>query len=421
MKIGSLFSTSVELAGLFLLIILLAAPMAGAQEMDPPAGVPDRVAPESDALGIGLGGFTAYPKLGLSTAYDSNIFAIDSQVESDARFVIDPSFAVESNWSSNELSLGGFLSSSLLADNTTEDKLDWGFGTSGQLDVLEGSNVKGMLGYQDLTEDRGGIDAVDVSKPVEYGHLQAGLVVNHRINQLTLSGGADFQRFDYDPSSQKFRDRDLWTATGQGGYTFSPGYSGFFRGEFSDRNFQNLANPLPLPAPPNSRVSQDSQGYELVVGVASEITNLISGEASIGYFDQNYDSSALKDISGVSFRVDLGWEITKMTSLRLTASQDVVDSTTAGSGGILYTNAGFGVDHELTPEANLKFDFGFYNGDYKGIDREDDGFRVSLGADYRMSRFVHLDLLYSFEDRDSNVAGQDFTRHQVSFGVRLQY
>jgi len=247
-KIDSLFSTSVELAGFLLLIVLLAAPMAGAQEMDLPAGVPDRVAPESDSLGTRLGGFTAYPKLGLSTAYDSNIFAIDSQVESDARFVIDPSFAVESNWSSNELSLGGFLSSSIFADNTTEDKLDWGFGTSGQLDVLEGSNVKGMLGYQRLTEDRGGIDAVAVPDPVDYGHLQAGLVGNHRINQLTLSGGADFQRFDYDPSSQKFRDRDLWTATGQGGYTFSPGYSGFFRGEFSDRNFQNRANPLPLPA-----------------------------------------------------------------------------------------------------------------------------------------------------------------------------
>jgi len=420
-KIGSLYSTSVELAGFFLLIVLLAAPMAGAQEMDLPAGVPDRVAPESDALGTRLGGFTAYPKLGLSTAYDSNIFAIDSQVESDARFVINPSFAVESDWSSNELSLGGFLSSSLLADNTTEDKLDWGFGTSGQLDVLEGSNVKAMLGFQRLTEERAGIDAVKVPNPVDYGHLQAGLVVNHRINQLTLSGGADFQRFDYDPSSQKFRDRDLWTATGQGGYTFSPGYSGFIRGVFSDRNFERRANPLPLPAPPNSRPSQDSQGYELVVGVASEITNLISGEASIGYFDQNYDSSALKDVSGVSFGVNLEWELTKMTSLRLSASQDVVDSTTAGAGGILYSLAGFGVDHELTPEAHLRGDFSYYNGDYKGIDRDDDGFRVALGGDYRLSRFVHLDLLYSFEDRDSNVAGQDFTRHQVTFGVRLQY
>jgi hypothetical protein len=420
-KIGSLFSTSIERAGFFLLIVLLAAPIAGAQEMNLPAGVPDRVAPESDALGIGLGGFTAYPKLGVSTAYDSNIFAIDSQVESDARFVFDPSFAVESDWSSNELSLGGFLSSSVFADNTTEDKLDWGIGTSGQLDVLEGSNIKGMLGYQSLTEDRGGIDAVNTSDPVEYDHLQAGLVANHRINKLTLSGGADIQRFFYDPSSQQFRDRDLWTVTGQGGYTFSPGYSGFFRGEFSDRNFQNLTNPLPLPAPPNNRPSQDSQGYELVVGVASEITNLISGEASVGYFSQDYDSSALKDVSGVSYSVALEWEVTQMTSLRLTASQNVVDSTTAGSGGILYSNVGFGVDHELTPEAHLKFDFGYYNGNYKGIDRDDDGIRVSLGADYRLSRFVHLDLLYSFEDRDSNVPAQDFTRNQVTFGVRLQY
>ena len=67
MKIGSLFSTSMERAGFFLLIVLLAAPIAGAQEMNLPAGVPDRVAPESDALGLGLGGFTAYPKLGVST------------------------------------------------------------------------------------------------------------------------------------------------------------------------------------------------------------------------------------------------------------------------------------------------------------------------------------------------------------------
>ena len=44
-----------------------------------------------------------------------------------------------------------------------------------------------------------------------------------------------------------------------------------------------------------------------------------------------------------------------------------------------------------------------------------------MGADYRHSRIVHLDLLYSFDDRDSNVAGQDYTRHQVTFGVRLQH
>ena len=66
------------------------------------------------------------------------------------------------------------------------------------------------------------------------------------------------------------------------------------------------------------------------MGVASEITNLISGEASIGYFDQNYRSSLLKDVSGVSYSVALEWAVTQMTSLRLPASHHAVASPPSG-------------------------------------------------------------------------------------------
>jgi len=191
------------------------------------------------------------------------------------------------------------------------------------------------------------------------------------------------------------------------------------RGVFNNRNFQNGSVTA-------GGVTQDSQGYNVAVGIASEITNLISGEAYIGYLDQDYESPAFTDVSGVSFGVDLDWEATKLTTVRLTASRDVADSTTPGVGGILYSVGGFGVDHELMPEVLLKADFAYYNADYQGLNpqgiaRDDDGYRASVGADYRHSRIVHLDLLYSFDDRDSNVAGQDYTRHQVTFGVRLQH
>ena len=145
---------------------------------------------------------------------------------------------------------------------------------------------------------------------------------------------------------------------------------------------------------------------------------MISGEAYIGYLDQDYDQFA--DVSGVSFGVDLEWEATKLTTVRLTASRDVADSTEPGVGGILYSVGGFGIDHELMPEVVLKGDFSYYNADYEGSTRDDDGYRASVGADYRLSRIVHMDLLYSFDDRDSSLAGQDYTRHQVTFGVRLQ-
>ncbi len=393
---------------------LLAVSVAGAQELNLSSGVTDRVAPESDALGNKLGGFTAYPKLGISSGYDSNVYATENDAKSNAVFVIDPSVALESDWSRHKLSFGGYLSQSLQSEYTQEDHTDWGIGGSGQLDVLEASNIQSSLGYQQLTESRGGINPnLAISDPTEYDLFQWSLVGNHRLNQLNLSAAVDYDKFDYDATDQQYRDRDLWVFTGQGGYAFSPGYNGFVRGEFNNRDFENTR-------PLVNGVSQDSQGYNLAVGIDSEITNLISGEAYIGYLDQDYDSAAFSDVSGVSFGVDLEWEATKLTKVRLTASRDVADSTTPDAGGILYSIGGFGVEHELTPEVRLTGDVSYYNANYKGIDREDDGYLYSVGADYRLSRSVHLDLLYSFNDRISNAPDQDYNRHQLTFGVRLQ-
>ena len=420
--VGSIL-VAISLTAAFLASPLMAVSVAGAQEMNLPSGVTDRVAPESDALGKKIGGFTAYPKLGVSSGYNSNIYAEDKDEKSAGVFVIDPSLAFDSNWSSNKLTLGGFLSQTLHTAYTQEDNTNWGIGGAGQLDVLEASNIKSSLGYQRLTDARGGINPdLAIPDPIQYDLFQWGLLGNHRINKLTLSAAVDYDMFDYAPTSgqgQDYRNRDLWAFTGQWGYTFSPGYSAFVRGVYNDRNFENRSVTEALPG---VGLTQDSQGYDVTVGIASEITNLISGEASIGYLDQDYESAGFTDISGVSFGLDLAWEATKLTTVRLTASRDVADSTTPGVGGILYSVGGFGVDHKLMPAVTLNGDFSYYNANYEGPgkNREDDGYRTSVSADYRFSRIVHLDLLYTFDDRDSNVAGQDYTGHQVTFGVRLQ-
>lgn len=392
---------------------MLVAPTIGAQDLNLPYGVTDRVAPETDAAGIRLGGFTAYPKLGMSTGYDDNILAQKNNERDDVRFNIDPSLAYESNWSQHQLSLGGFVSSALYTDHTSQDNLNWGVGGSGQLDVLRSSNIQASLGYEHLTEDRGGISAATIDDPVDYHRLQAGAVGNHRFNQLTLSVGGQFEQLEYDNQGQQYRDREVWTATVQGGYEFSPGYSGFVRGVFNGRNFDNLSI---TPGNP----SQDSTGYRVALGVASELTRLISGEVYVGYLDQDYSNSAFSDVSGVSFGADLNWEVTQMTAIRVSASRDVVDSTTAGTGGILYSTAGIGIDHQLTPDVSLKGDFSYYDGDFEGTSRNDDGLRASSQIEYRLSRMVHLDLRYELDDRDSNAAGRSYTRHQVIFGVHLQ-
>ena len=399
----------------------LIAPVVGAQELELPYGVTDRVAPESDAAGAKFGGFTAYPKLDVSAGYDSNILAQqDSQAKDDGRFKVEPSLAYESDWSKNKLSLGGFVGGDLYAEYTSQDSLNWGVGGAGQLDVLESSNVEGSVGYQRLTETRGGVNSTLVPDPVLYNLLQAGLVGNYRIDQLNLAVGGQFDQNDYDAASQKYRNRDIWQGTAQAGFEFSPGYSGFVRGVYNNRKFENLSNPQPAGLPnAGNRVSQNSDGYNVAVGISSEITNLISGEAYVGYLDQNYEN--FKDVSGVSFGASLKWEATKLTNVTVTASREVADSTTTGAGGILYSIGGFGVSHELTPAISLTGDFAYYDANYEGLPRDDSGYRASAGIAYKLSRMIHLDLAYNFDDRNSNVAGQSYTRNQVNLGVLLQY
>ena len=186
------------------------------------------------------------------------------------------------------------------------------------------------------------------------------------------------------------------------------------RGVYNQRDFEN-------PSISAGNPSQDSDGYKVVAGVASEITNLISGEVYVGYLDQDYDSGVFADVDGVSFGLNLEWEATELTMVRATASRDVVDSTSPGDGGILYTIAGIGVEHELTPKIDLTGDVSYYNGDYEESGREDDGYRLSAGVDYRVSRMIHVDLVYSYDDRDSTEAGQDYSRNEVTLGVTLQH
>ena len=396
--------------------VLLVGPAAYAQEMPIPENVTSASRPEADAVGLPLGGFRAYPKLLLLGGYDSNILASDSSTIEAGRMTILPSLLIQSQWAQHSLSFATFLKSRLYPGESKEDYLDWGFGSKGHLDIRESTNLGGSINYQRLTEDRSGIDVVTAAPdPSNYGQFDVNAVFNHTIDQLTGSASVSYTDLDYRTDNQSFRDRGLVRGSAQLGYAFSPGYSAFVRGEINDRDYENR-----ITTTAGNSVYQDSLGYRIVGGISSQLTDLIAGEVNIGYIAQNYDASDFKDVSNVTFGANLTWFATRLTTVTLKAGRDVVDATSGGAGAIVFTTAGFGIEHDLTDDIELGVDFEYYNGDYEGESREDDGFRVSPGFTYIINRFVHLDVRYRFDNRDSNLAGQDFDRHQIDIGFEFQ-
>ena len=382
----------------------------------------DRARPEYDAMGVRLGSFLAYPKLGVHIGYDDDILAEDSDHQDDSLLTLAPSLLLESNWSRHALSLGAHSSAVGYRHETDEDHFDWGLAGKGRLDILDSMDLRGSINFQNLTEDRSAIDAVRIlRKPTEYDQFDVDAVLTRRFNRLSLSIGGGLTDLDYDDSrrvgggdvDQDFRDRRIVRGVGEVGYMFSPGYNLFARGIMNDRKYED--------APPVVSLERDSDGYQLVAGITSSLSNLIAGEFYLGYISQDYDSGAVRDVDGLAFGLDLEWYVTELTTFRAKASRSVVDSTSPGTGGILYSAGGIGFDHELMRQLLLQGDVVFDTGDWEGIDREDDGVRVGLGIVYLLSRRAHVELSYKFDDRDSNVPTLDYRRNRVSFGVEFQH
>jgi hypothetical protein len=412
---------------LLVAIVFAGAGVAHAQELAREKGVMDRARPEYDAMGIRLGSFLAYPAADLRFGYDDNVLAEDRNTKKDQLFTLSPSLALESNWSKHSLSIAADSSSVLYTDVTTEDRTDWGVAGEGRLDLLESMDIATSISFQNLTEARDAIDAIQVVlKPTEYDQLDASLAWNSRFNRLLLSLGTGFTKLNYKDSprigggtvDQDFRDREILKGIGELGYEFAAGHHAFVRGVFNERYYRK--------SPPSVAFNRDSHGFKVVAGWASALSNLIAGEAYVGYLEQKYDSSAFRTVDGVSFGLDLEWYATELTTAWLAASRDVVESTTVGTGGILRSIVAIGLDHELMRNVLLRGEFSYSHGDWKGITRKEDWFATSLGVEYLVNRRVHLDLSYTLKNRATRGtragAGRDldYLRNQVSVGIRFQ-
>ncbi len=407
---------SVSRATIVVSMGLLAATATNAQEMEIPQDVAVRAQPQINALGVPLGrSFRLYPKVAILGGYDTNILATETDELSGGRITIAPSVYVQSEWSRHELNFSAFLESRTYPTESQQNYIDWGAGTAGRLDVLDTTNIVASANYQRLTEDRSGIDVLEFApKPSNYRQADINLGVNHAIDQFTISVGGSYTYLEYLRNRETFRDRGIARGAVQLAYTFSPGYSVFVRGTGNNRDFFHRDGRV-LGSP-----YQSSAGYSIVGGVSSEITNLVAGELWVGYLDQMYFSDSFKDASGVSFGADIYWFATAITTVTLYGGREVVDATTGTAGGIFFSTVGIAVEHFLLNHLILNAGAEYYNGDYVGSPRDDDGFRVDAGVRYLLNRYVTLEALYRFDNRNSNFRGQSFDRHQVDFGFVFQ-
>lgn len=377
------------------------------------ATVTERQRPDYDPIGVRLGGFFLLPALSVQESYNSNIFATNTNEQSDFITSIEPKVDLRSNWNNHALNLHADTRIVRFADHDNEDFEDYTLATDGRLDVQRDFRLFGGAGYRVRHEQRSSPNDQGGSEPTEYDVLGLNLGVEKQFNRVSTRLDAKRDTYSYDSVrtsggttiDQGDRDRDQTEIALRTGYEFTPLREVYLLGAYNFREYDRATD--------RNGFRRDSDGYTIAVGTEYDLTGVTFLDAFVGYTVQDYDDARLQELKGWTAGAKLTWNVTRLTTLTGTLSREVEETILNNASGYFATRAEIRADHELLRNLLLNASLGYENDEFEGISRDDDYYLAGLGAKYLMNRFLSVSGGYGYRTRNSNAANADFDENVV--------
>ena len=392
-------------------------------------------------LGVHAGAFILYPAVELTGGYDTNP-AHSSDGKGASLYTVAPELRAQSNWSRHELKadLRGSYTGYSPDETPSLSRPYFNGKVDGRVDVTKTTRI-----------DLGGRMLLSTDNPGS-PNLQAGLAklpifttyggnagIGQRFNRFDLSIKGDAERTAYQHSSltdgsiasNDDRNYDQFTGTLRGGYELTPGVTPFVEVS-ADTRKHDLNTDF-------SGYQRNSKGLTAKIGSTFELSRLLTGEVAVGYTRRNYEDPRLDQLKGMIGNASLIWTANALTTVKLTASSTVAESTVAGVSGVLTRDIGLQVDHSfrrwLIGTVKLGFGMDSYSGTDAGLalcdcvvttpggtfaDRVDKRFSAGVGLTYKLRRSVQLKGEFRQDWLRSNVTGNNFSASVFLLGLRFQ-
>lgn len=370
----------------------------------------ERPRPEFDPIGLTAGGFRIVPRLEISESYDDNIRAEDDDTEDDFITEITASIGATSEWSNHMLAFGAFGQLNRFAQNDEEDTEEGGVQALGRLDISRNSNLTGFAMFRNEAEDRTDPDD-EGDKPTKLNRAVGQLEYEHQFSRVQFLTEAQVQRIDFTTSDENDRDRTQFRLAPRVGYELFPSFRPFIEGSYSIQEYDTL----------QSGVDRDSETWGAFIGAEFEITSILEAEAFVGYFSTEFDDPDLESVDGIGGGAELTWLVTQLTSVQASLSRGEEQTTQASSSTRIRTTARLRVEHELLRNLLLEGELLYLQDDFQGVDRLDDVYGATVGANYLVNRNMSVSLGYNFVGRESDAAGEDFEKNVVLLSTQFQF
>jgi hypothetical protein len=373
-------------------------------------------------LGIRAGGFDLFPAVELSGGYSSNP-GQSHDAKGAALYTVVPELKAQSNWSRHELKaeLRGSYTGYSPDQTPTLSRPYFNGKVDGRIDVTRDTRI-----------DLGGRLLVSTDNPGS-PNLQAGLAklpifttfgggagIGHKFNRFDLSLKGDAERTVYQNSeltdgttaSNDDRNFNQYGGKLRGGYELLPGVTPFVEFDADTRTHDLNAD--------FSGYQRDSNGLTGKAGTTFKLSSLLTGEIALGYTRRVYQDPRLENVAGLIGDASLVWTASALTTVKLTGSSTIGESTVPGVSGTLYRDVGLQVDHAFRRWLIGSVKLGFGLDDYVGLSRQDQRYSAGVALTYKFNRSWQVKGELREDWLRSNISGNDYNATTVLLGLRWQ-
>lgn len=414
-------------------LLCAAPPPAAAQNLVVPnyigmtpqnEGVLDRARPEYDAKGIPLGAFRLYPTLDVNAIYDDNVFRMDHGV-SDWLFTIAPNVQLQSQWGRHYLGIYTGLTAFQYSKYTDENLIDWNVGSTGRYDISHSATLIANVEYAGKHEPwyspnyTGFVLGGNYQEPFQYYQFHGQSTLEFQPDRLGFEAGGSVDTFRWINTPKvgggffdnHDRDENEYQFFGKVFYDFSPGYAGFVRAIYDERDFSQ--------EPDRSGVYRTSHGYHVQGGLDLQISHLVHGEVYLGYVSQSF-KAPLQDVSGIDYGIKLDYYVSPVLTLHLNGAHQLQDVTLSNISVADNKSISLGADYEFRPNVIVQASVFYVDSRYIGTHYSDQYPGFHMGVSYLLNRYVSADASYDYTsrstDRPSDVKYND---NMLSVGLKF--
>lgn len=276
----------------------------------------------------------------------------------------------------------------------------------------------------------GTTNAISTNAPVSWSAGgYAG--VTHRFDRLEVSLRGTLERTQtgdatFSDGSVLQLSLDNYTTIGlrpRISYEITPGFKPFVEATVDRRDYDSTFDAYGF--------QRNSNGFAARAGTSFEISRTLTGEASGGYIQRDYQDPRLVKLHGPTVDASLIWTASPLTKVTLRGSTTASETVIANASGAISHRITGEISHALLRNVTLTGTASYQVTSYQGTNLASDTSYTATGlnerlltatvkAEYALTRTVSIKASYSFERLKTTLPGADYTANVFLLGLRLQ-